>query len=261
MYRIDTQAVERFIQDTFGLSCVVQTLEAPETRFTLKITSEDLSFNVAASDARICIVINVNELGPVAQTAILVQLKFIKETIERDLSPYKLTLWKDDEKTYAFVPDLEKLKSNSKFSIDICTPPCDISDIGKAELELKSLLQKAFEWLLSARSGIGEQEGERDNSLASKVERSAKNRALCIAINGYDCQVCGLKMDSKYGSLAEGFIHVHHIESIAAAGPRWIDPSRDLITVCPNCHAMLHRRNPPLLPQELRNIIEGLMNE
>ena len=256
MYRIDTEVVERFIQDTVGLSCVVQTPEASEARFALRITCEDLSVNITASEARICIVINVNDLGSAAQKAILFQLKFIKETIEKDLSPYKLTLWKDDEKTYAFVPDLEKLKSNSKFRIDICTPPCDISDIGKAEFVLKGLLKEAFEWLLSTRSRIGEQEGERENSLASKVERSAKNRALCIAINGYDCQICGLKLASQYGSLAGGFIHVHHIESIAAAGPRWIDPTKDLITVCPNCHAMLHMQDPPLLPQELKKIIK-----
>ncbi|HHE7415551.1 TPA: HNH endonuclease, partial [Klebsiella pneumoniae] len=35
-----------------------------------------------------------------------------------------------------------------------------------------------------------------------------------------------------------------------------LDPKKDLIPVCPNCHAMLHRRNPPFSPEELKSIIE-----
>jgi 5-methylcytosine-specific restriction protein A len=31
----------------------------------------------------------------------------------------------------------------------------------------------------------------------------------------------------------------------------------DFITVCPNCHAMLHRHDPPLIVEELRNAIMG----
>ena len=34
-----------------------------------------------------------------------------------------------------------------------------------------------------------------------------------------------------------------------------LDPINDLIPVCPNCHAMLHRRNPSLMVEELRNAI------
>ena len=163
-------------------------------------------------------------------------------------------MWKDEEKTYPFVPDLERLKANGKFSIDVCTPPCDISDGERAQSELEGLLKKSLEWLLSTRDP-GEQEGERKDYLFSRVERSSKNRALCIALHGYGCGVCKVNLAERYGDIAKGFIHVHHIESIASGGPRWIDPEKDLITVCPNCHAMLHRRNPPLLPQELRKLI------
>ena len=34
-----------------------------------------------------------------------------------------------------------------------------------------------------------------------------------------------------------------------------VDPRKDLIPVCPNCHAMLHRRNPPLSIDELKELI------
>ena len=34
-----------------------------------------------------------------------------------------------------------------------------------------------------------------------------------------------------------------------------LDPINDLIPVCPNCHAMLHRRIPPYTPEELKNML------
>ena len=37
-----------------------------------------------------------------------------------------------------------------------------------------------------------------------------------------------------------------------------VDPLRDMIPVCPNCHAMLHTKNPPLTPEELKAIIKDV---
>ena len=36
---------------------------------------------------------------------------------------------------------------------------------------------------------------------------------------------------------------------------RAIDPIKDLTPVCSNCHSMLHRRKPPFLPDELREMV------
>ena len=39
-------------------------------------------------------------------------------------------------------------------------------------------------------------------------------------------------------------------------GPDYcVNPELDLIPVCPNCHAMLHRNDPPFTPDELINIM------
>ena len=45
--------------------------------------------------------------------------------------------------------------------------------------------------------------------------------------------------------------------AIDGAGNFWldIDPTKDLIPVCPNCHAMLHRTKPSMKPDELEKII------
>jgi len=51
-----------------------------------------------------------------------------------------------------------------------------------------------------------------------------------------------------YGKLGKGFIHVHHLKPIATRKGKTytLDPKKDLIPVCPNCHAMLHRTDPPM---------------
>ena len=59
-----------------------------------------------------------------------------------------------------------------------------------------------------------------------------------------------------FGALGEGFIHVHHIVPIGKIGKEYkIDPIADLIPVCPNCHAMIHRTEPPLTIEQLRGHI------
>ena len=58
--------------------------------------------------------------------------------------------------------------------------------------------------------------------------------------------------------LGEGFIHVHHIVPLSGLGKSYVvDPINDLRPVCPNCHAMLHKRVPPYTIDELREIMEA----
>ena len=84
-------------------------------------------------------------------------------------------------------------------------------------------------------------------------ERNPAARAACIAHHGCRCAACDLDFGEAYGALGEGFIHVHHIEPLGdAEGERIVDPVRDLVPVCPNCHAMLHRTRPPLEVAQLR---------
>jgi len=67
--------------------------------------------------------------------------------------------------------------------------------------------------------------------------------------------VCGMDFVSRYGELGSGFIHVHHVIPVSKMGPNYIvDPINDLTPVCPNCHAMLHRKDPPLEIEELKGI-------
>lgn len=90
-------------------------------------------------------------------------------------------------------------------------------------------------------------------------ERSGSARERAIALHGTECCVCGISFERVYGDIGKGFIHIHHLDPIAnAATNRQVDPRCDLVPVCPNCHAMLHRRpDHPFSPDELRQMMRG----
>lgn len=78
--------------------------------------------------------------------------------------------------------------------------------------------------------------------LVNKYERSSIARKRCVEYHGYSCAVCGMNFEHVYGELGKNFIHVHHIVPLNEIGKEYIvDYKKDLIPVCPNCHAMLHR--------------------
>lgn len=57
------------------------------------------------------------------------------------------------------------------------------------------------------------------------------------------CQICGLNFTQRYGEVGKDFIHVHHKVPLNQISEEYeVDPVNDLIPVCPNCHAMLHRK-------------------
>lgn len=99
-------------------------------------------------------------------------------------------------------------------------------------------------------------EGHASRVLVNRYERNAEARRKCIALKGCKCAVCGLDFEKKYGEIGRGFIHVHHIVSLSSIGKDYqIDYEKDLVPVCPNCHAMLHRKNPPYTIDELKELI------
>lgn len=86
-------------------------------------------------------------------------------------------------------------------------------------------------------------EGDVQKALVNKYERNPVARRECIEIFGYKCQVCRMDFEKKYGSIGRGYIHVHHIVPLSKIGKGYqVNPKTDLITVCANCHAMLHRK-------------------
>lgn len=91
----------------------------------------------------------------------------------------------------------------------------------------------------------------------NKYERNQKARRECVAKKGYQCLVCGKDFEATYGEIGKNFIHVHHLTPISTIGQEYeLNVDTDLAPVCPNCHYMLHRKNPPYTIEELKAILD-----
>jgi predicted HNH restriction endonuclease len=114
-----------------------------------------------------------------------------------------------------------------------------------------------LEWVDASRHA-GEtissfEEGERRYLLSISHERLASARKAALEAHGFQCSVCGFDFQQVYGELGRRFIEVHHIDPIHR-GSRKTNPRTDLIPVCPNCHAMIHRFA-AVTPAQLRYVI------
>lgn len=106
-------------------------------------------------------------------------------------------------------------------------------------------------------ASTGRTEGNPATTVVNRYERSPAARAQCIKHFGAECKVCGMDFGRVYGSWGAGFIHVHHHVPISSIGTSYIvDPVLDLIPVCPNCHAMLHRKKTVISVDELAELLE-----
>ena len=108
---------------------------------------------------------------------------------------------------------------------------------------------------------VAQVEGAEQKVWTTRYERSPVNRALCLAAKGYSCSVCNMNFKDAYGDMGYLFIHVHHAFPVSLMeGEHLVDPIKELFPVCPNCHAMLHRTNPPMSIDELKQILESSKN-
>lgn len=101
-------------------------------------------------------------------------------------------------------------------------------------------------------------EGAALSVLVNAIERDPRARRACLKFHGYRCAACDLLFSERYGSIGEHFIHVHHLKPLSlVVGPHAVDPQKDLAPVCPNCHAMLHKREPPMSIAALRKLLRA----
>ncbi len=135
---------------------------------------------------------------------------------------------------------------------------------------MRENVAKALErlsWVVAPQVGVtifadeySDKEGFSEGRLVSVrlniYERSRKAREACTRHHGNRCAVCNFDFITIYGQIGSGFIHVHHLKPLSEVGGEYVlDPVNDLSPVCPNCHAMLHRREPPFTIEELKAII------
>lgn len=141
-----------------------------------------------------------------------------------------------------------------------------VTDLNSAALEIVSSclglvlsllpIEDVTDSVLGFEPGLPE--GAKIRVEVNRYERSPVNRAACIAHYGTKCIACGLDFSEMYGSLGSDYIEVHHRIPVSDMGASYrLNPVEDLITVCANCHAMLHRAKPPLSVDVLSDIINN----
>ncbi len=69
------------------------------------------------------------------------------------------------------------------------------------------------------------------------------------------CEVCHLDLSQVYKTVPGGFMQLHLTVEITDLDYRKAYKSSDFITVCPNCHAMLHQYRPWLTKETANEIL------
>ncbi len=135
----------------------------------------------------------------------------------------------------------------------------DLMQVGKlAASETGVWILKAFERSVDADAAFQALEGALERVVSNRFERDPALRAACLVHHGTACLACGLDMGQRYGEDGRGFIHVHHTMPLSSVGARHkVDARTDLVPLCPNCHTMIHRQEPPLSVDAVRALIRG----
>lgn len=156
----------------------------------------------------------------------------------------------------------------SKVEIDVSkriATGCQPSVLASTALQLTSTCLSLVLSLMGAgdvelaepdHATAGLPEGAKLRVEVNKYERSPVNRAACIEHFGLKCQCCGFDFQESYGELGDGYIEVHHRTPVSRLGPNYVvDPASDLVPLCSNCHAVVHRTDPPVTVEALKSIV------
>lgn len=84
-------------------------------------------------------------------------------------------------------------------------------------------------------------ENKKTVGLHIRRERDPKLAPKCKERDGYQCQICNFKFTDMYGDIGHEFAEAHHIVPLHTLDEGTLSTLDDVITVCANCHRMLHR--------------------
>ena len=194
-----------------------------------------------------------------------VDMRAMFEVVVKDLlaDGCRVTLHINDEFADAQNPQTWPIKWD-KIEASVVKSPFNFVDVSNEEVScLIALVVKTLSLFLSLvpiekieETNHVLHEGEEKYIQSKKYERNPIARSICIEKHGCKCAICGFDFSEKYGSIGNGFIEVHHITPISTMGGKHeVDPEHDLIPLCSNCHSMIHRKNPPFTPDELKKLL------
>ncbi len=101
-------------------------------------------------------------------------------------------------------------------------------------------------------------EGLRQRKELSFFSRNPNLASIAKEFHGYRCHVCDFNFEEFYGDIGKSFIECHHLNPLSENDSEKPIQThlKDVITVCSNCHKMIHKRNPPYTIKELQSKIK-----
>ena len=104
----------------------------------------------------------------------------------------------------------------------------------------------------------GSKEGRKTLYYATRYERDPNNRKRALEIHGYTCAVCDFDFGTVYGDRGLGYIEIHHTKPLGQGSAEvYVNPQKDLVPLCANCHRIIHRfRDDVLSIDDLKKIIK-----
>lgn len=127
----------------------------------------------------------------------------------------------------------------------------EYSDIIDILMRVNLLQNEDLEKSFKSYEYTSNKEGKKIVYYSNRYERSARNREIAIALFGFKCMACNFDFEKKYGSWGKDYIEVHHIKPLSDLNEEVeICPATDLVTVCANCHRMIHRKKDKTLSIE-----------
>lgn len=76
------------------------------------------------------------------------------------------------------------------------------------------------------------------------IERNASHSKLVKKLQGTICKGCDKDPAKLYGEIGEGLVDAHHLKplsTLAEGEMVRLDPNKDFVVLCPNCHRAIHR--------------------
>lgn len=97
-------------------------------------------------------------------------------------------------------------------------------------------------------------EGLRQRKEISFFSRNPRLVSIAKEVHGYRCHVCNFGFEEYYGDIGKEFIECHHLNPLSESDSEEMIQThlKDVITVCSNCHKMIHKRSPPFSIEELK---------
>lgn len=93
----------------------------------------------------------------------------------------------------------------------------------------------------------------------NKIELDPNIREDCIDIYGPCCYVCDIDLADKYGDIGIDMLEIHHIPyNLDVDEKHEPEVGKDLVPLCPNCHAAIHRKKVPDHPDVLKQYLKNL---